>query len=598
MKKLLLLLIIPFLSFGQEFHKQYFGTINSSEKGFYFEQTEDQGYIIVGGTTATGGGWNSYIIKTDSSGEIIWENIIEKSGVGDNDWATCVIELNNGDFVLAGVIYSTGYTVPILSLDDCEEWYNEMGYSLPQGVVPCATQVTRIPYLMKINANGDEIWTKLYNEMPSVFHGNTDVIRFIKQTDEGGYFLVGTNQSNNNTSIYNSCQQVVMKVDQNGYQIFDSYICSGPDIDGDNISNSYDYFYGSGMPTYPALLSTNFGEAGFCQLFENLDGDGSGDNIYFNSVLPTSSGGLIFCGQGKFENSLNKGWEGVVVQLNENGEVDWFNNYGGWNNDKFLGIENADDGGYILVGTTESYDVGDIGDPLLYICKINASGEEEWVKTYGDGIGQFSLGQSGILIEKSSDNNYFILANGFYPNALAGSNIFDGTITSLLKINNDGDTLWSERFKGHWLANSWYYYHNPNESLPENYHPIGNWNGILDFKATSDGGFLIGGTTSDGNYYQYQGAGDTNDGNWTYWNNPQSCNFPYLSITGNNESNIAITKYNATGETVDIIENNMINYPKNWLKTIDILGREITNKKGFQLHIYDNGSVEKKYIVE
>ena len=32
------------------------------------------------------------------------------------------------------------------------------------------------------------------------------------------------------------------------------------------------------------------------------------------------------------------------------------------------------------------------------------------------------------------------------------------------------------------------------------------------------------------------------------------------------------------------------------LKTIDILGREITNK-GFQLHIYDDGTVEKKYIL-
>jgi len=36
---------------------------------------------------------------------------------------------------------------------------------------------------------------------------------------------------------------------------------------------------------------------------------------------------------------------------------------------------------------------------------------------------------------------------------------------------------------------------------------------------------------------------------------------------------------------------------KHLLKTIDILGRETTNK-GFQLHIYDDGSVEKKYIIK
>ena len=33
------------------------------------------------------------------------------------------------------------------------------------------------------------------------------------------------------------------------------------------------------------------------------------------------------------------------------------------------------------------------------------------------------------------------------------------------------------------------------------------------------------------------------------------------------------------------------------LKTIDILGREATNK-GFQLHIYDDGSIEKKYLIK
>ena len=34
------------------------------------------------------------------------------------------------------------------------------------------------------------------------------------------------------------------------------------------------------------------------------------------------------------------------------------------------------------------------------------------------------------------------------------------------------------------------------------------------------------------------------------------------------------------------------------IKTINILGRETTNHKGFQLHIYDDGSMEKKYIVK
>ena len=48
-------------------------------------------------------------------------------------------------------------------------------------------------------------------------------------------------------------------------------------------------------------------------------------------------------------------------------------------------------------------------------------------------------------------------------------------------------------------------------------------------------------------------------------------------------------------ETVKIIEPLAIN--KSLLKKINILGRENTNK-GLQLHIYDDGSVEKRYIIE
>ena len=38
-------------------------------------------------------------------------------------------------------------------------------------------------------------------------------------------------------------------------------------------------------------------------------------------------------------------------------------------------------------------------------------------------------------------------------------------------------------------------------------------------------------------------------------------------------------------------------YQKALITTIDILGRETTNK-GFQLHIYDDGTVEKKYVIK
>jgi len=38
-------------------------------------------------------------------------------------------------------------------------------------------------------------------------------------------------------------------------------------------------------------------------------------------------------------------------------------------------------------------------------------------------------------------------------------------------------------------------------------------------------------------------------------------------------------------------------FTKIWIKKINILGREVANK-GFQLEIYNDGSIEKKYIIK
>jgi hypothetical protein len=332
MKKLLLLLIIPFLSFGQEFHKQYFGTPNSTDYGFYFEETYDGGYIIAGGTTATGGGANSYIIKTNMFGDVVWSQIIDKSGGGEDDWATCIRELETGNFIVAGVLMGAG------------EY--------------------RIPYLMELNSAGDEIWTEFYysSYMEKNILEGAEVIRFIEPTEEGGYFLVGKD----NTTGWNAntgCQQGVIKVDSTGFRIFDSYVCSGPDIDNDGISNSYDFEYNNSwnQPTYGWLTGNSlFNQSGVLSLqCPSFTISGPGYGMFFNSVEATSDGGLIFCGMANFSQISNKGYQAFVVKLNSNGEVEWDKDFGGWNDDAAYGIQETDDGGYIVVGSTESLGIAD-----------------------------------------------------------------------------------------------------------------------------------------------------------------------------------------------------------------------------------------------
>ena len=52
------------------------------------------------------------------------------------------------------------------------------------------------------------------------------------------------------------------------------------------------------------------------------------------------------------------------------------------------------------------------------------------------------------------------------------------------------------------------------------------------------------------------------------------------------------------GDICDGVNIDELHLLKNLIFSTDILGRETKDKKGFQLHIYDDGSVEKKYIIK
>ena len=62
-----------------------------------------------------------------------------------------------------------------------------------------------------------------------------------------------------------------------------------------------------------------------------------------------------------------------------------------------------------------------------------------------------------------------------------------------------------------------------------------------------------------------------------------------------------VSKFNMNGligcNTTNYLEHDYITH-KNLITSIDILGRKINNNKGLQLYIYDDGSVDRKYVVE
>ncbi len=135
------------------------------EEGWYIQQTNDNGYIIVGLTNSSGAGDNDvYLIKINSTGDTQWAKTY---GGYYHDQAKFVYQTSDSGYIIAGETQSFG-----------------AGYS--------------DVYLIKTDVNGDTLWTRTYGGM------DTDGSLSAQQTFLGGYIVSGWTRSfaESYTSVY------------------------------------------------------------------------------------------------------------------------------------------------------------------------------------------------------------------------------------------------------------------------------------------------------------------------------------------------------------------------------------------------------------
>ncbi|KAA3625081.1 MAG: hypothetical protein DWP94_01785 [Flavobacterium sp.] len=129
---------------------------------------------------------------------------------------------------------------------------------------------------------------------------------------------------------------------------------------------------------------------------------------------------------------------------NFEGVIEYVKTYGGSNEDEAVDVVQANDGGYVMVGTTSSND-GDITDktttdPDYWVLKVNAAGEKQWSKTYG---GTSPDRATGIV--KTTDGGYILSGHSRSNDGDVGGNegFHDYWI---VKINSVGDIQWETNF--------------------------------------------------------------------------------------------------------------------------------------------------------
>ena len=257
-----------------------------------------------------------------------------------------------------------------------------------------------------------------------------------------------------------------------------------------------------------------------------------------SEIQPTEDGGYIVAGITYSSNSGDVGstqgdgdcW---VVKIDAVGMIEWQRTLGGSDTDWARAIQQTTDGGYILGGQTESDD-GDVsgnhGNEDFWIVKLSATGAIEWQKALG-GTGNDYFGS----VRQTTDGGYFVFGTAGSSNGNVSGN---HGLTDLwaIKLNAAGAIQWQKAFGG------------------------SNFDGGSDAVQTSDGGFVLAGSTSsiDGDLSFSLGETDawivklTAEGatEWSYTFGGNKEDVPASIIQTNDGGYIVASKHESAWETL------------------------------------------------
>ena len=369
---------------------------------------------------------------------------------------------------------------------------------------------------------------------------------------------------------------------------------------------------------------------GFGQEWSQTFGDEDSELGY--SVQQTTDGGYIIVGS---TSSFGNGQTDVyLIKTDENGNEQWSQTFGGEDSDAGYSVQQTSDGGYIIAG-----DIGSFGNGFsdVYLIKTDDSGNEQWSQT----IGGTNRNDRGTCVLQTTDGGYIITGVKNYVEWEWGEFSDDW----LIKTDGNGNQQWNQSFGGYQMndihqTNDGGYiilntnlYSKPSEFSGTFYSNLiktdinGNeqWSQpYLDsvfsgksFQQTSDGGYIIVGsmnfenvsndvylmkTDGNGNEQWRQNFGGTeNDYGKSV---QQTTDGGYIivgstSSFGNGQTDVYLFKTDGNGNVTSTFEIPLPNPNRKLEKTVNLKGQEVkplTNQP--IIEIYDDGTVEKKVIIE
>jgi len=184
---------------------------------------------------------------------------------------------------------------------------------------------------------------------------------------------------------------------------------------------------------------------------------GGSKNDVAQSVVVTSDGGFAILGytqssDGDITDKNNESFDFWILKFNAEAQLQWNKTFGGSGDDRGNDIIQTSDGGFAVLGYTDSSD-GDIsinnGFRDFWLIKLDNSGNLTWQKSFG-----FSGADEGKTIIETSDGHILISgvldvtsSNGMGNFGRPNSEHAGGDYWSI-KVTSSGDLVWSRFYGG------------------------------------------------------------------------------------------------------------------------------------------------------
>lgn len=162
---------------------------------------------------------------------------------------------------------------------------------------------------------------------------------------------------------------------------------------------------------------------------------GAPDDSKAAAIAVTSDGGYVVAGTMDIYSTTAVDDQFWVVKLNAGGDVQWQKSYGGLDSELAAEIKQTADGGYIVVGTSESFDLNSAyGD--VWVLRLANNGDVVWQKKFGA-----SPPEHGMAIIQTDDDGDGSRDNGFLVAAYQEN---AGDRGWLIKLDSNGTIEWQK----------------------------------------------------------------------------------------------------------------------------------------------------------